>query len=84
MHHIKTDLFSRDKTENKSNNFEVVLPFELSELAQDIVKSEYNLEFLEIAKSAHEREIENKLVENIKNFSWNLDMDLVLWETNIN
>lgn len=66
MHHIKTDLFSRDKIENKSNNFEVVLPFELSELAQDIVKSEYNLEFLEIAKSAHEREIENKLVENIK------------------
>ncbi len=65
-HHIKTDLFSRDKIENKSNNFEVALPIELSELAQDIVKSEYNLEFLEVAKSAHEREIENKLVENIK------------------
>jgi len=66
MHHIKTDLFSRDKIENKSNNFEVALPMELSELAQDIVKSEYNLEFLEVAKSAHEREVENKLVENIK------------------
>lgn len=68
MHHIKTDLFSRDKLEQKSNNFEVVLPTELSELAQDIVKSEYNLEFLEVAKSAHERQVENKLVKNIKKF----------------
>ncbi|MDY0365405.1 MAG: PDDEXK nuclease domain-containing protein [Arcobacteraceae bacterium] len=66
MHYIKTDLFSRDKIENKSNNFEMALPIELSELAQDIVKSEYNLEFLEVAKNAHEREVENKLVENIK------------------
>ena len=50
MHHIKTNLFERDKLENKSNNFELSLPSELSELAQDIVKSEYNLEFLEVAK----------------------------------
>ncbi len=68
MHHIKTDLFSRDKLETKSNNFEVALPHELSELALDIVKSEYNLEFLEVAKNAHERQVENKLVENIKKF----------------
>lgn len=68
MHHIKTDLFQRDKLDEKSNNFEVSLPNELSQLAQDIVKSEYNLEFLEVAKTAHEREVENKLVENIKKF----------------
>lgn len=68
MHHIKIDLFQRDKIEAKSNNFEISLPTELSELATDIVKSEYNLEFLEVAKNAHERQIENKLVENIKNF----------------
>ncbi len=68
MHHIKTNLFERDKLENKSNNFELSLPSELSELAQDIVKSEYNLEFLEVAKDTYERQVENKLVENIKNF----------------
>lgn len=68
MHHIKTNLFQRDKLDEKSNNFELSLPCELSELAQDIVKSEYNLEFLEVAKNAHEREVENKLVENIKKF----------------
>lgn len=68
MHHIKTNLFQRDNKEIKSNNFELTLPQELSELATDIVKSEYNLEFLEVAKNAHERQIENNLVENIKNF----------------
>lgn len=67
-HHIKTNLFSRDKIETTSNNFEVALSSELSELATDIIKSEYNLEFLEIAKDAHERKLENKLVENIKKF----------------
>ncbi len=53
-HHIKTNLFERDDTSKKENNFEVTLKSELSELAVDIVKSEYNLEFLEVAKSAHE------------------------------
>ena len=62
MHHIKTNLFERDKT----NNFEVALPTKLSEL--DIIKSEYNLEFMEVAKNSHERQIENKFVENIKKF----------------
>lgn len=45
MHHIKTNLYKRDKLDEKSNNFEVSLPNKLSQLAQDIVKSEYNLEF---------------------------------------
>lgn len=68
MHHIKTNLFDRDKLETKVNNFEVALPTELSELALDIIKSEYNLEFMEVAKNAHERQVENKLIENIKKF----------------
>ncbi len=68
MHHIKTNLFQRDKTEKKLNNFEVSLPSKLSELATDIVKSEYNLEFLEVSKNAHERQIENNLIKNIQQF----------------
>ena len=68
VHHIKTNLFDRDKIENKSNNFEISLPLHLSELAQDIVKSEYNLEFLEVAKDVHERVVENSLIDNIKQF----------------
>lgn len=59
LHHIKTGLYQRDNLKDSSNNFEVTLNTELSELAQDIVKSEYNLEFLEISKIAKEKEIEN-------------------------
>lgn len=43
MHHIKTNLFKRDKIENKSNNFEVTLPTELSELALDIVNDKVKM-----------------------------------------
>jgi len=67
-HHIKTNLFARDDNKKKLHNFKDVLPSGLSELATDIVKSEYNLEFLEVAKDMHEREVENSLVENIKKF----------------
>ena len=68
MHHIKTNLFDRDKKENKVNNFEITSPTYLSELAKDIIKSEYNLEFLEVAKNTHERIVENALIDNIKQF----------------
>lgn len=68
MHHIKTNLFDRDKKENKVNNFEITSPTYLSELAKDIIKSEYNLEFLEVAKNTHERVVENALIDNIKQF----------------
>ena len=67
-HHIKTDLYERDKLVNTQNNFDTVMKDNLSELAIDIVKSEYNLEFLEVAKDAHERVVELNLVENIKKF----------------
>ena len=68
LHHIKTELYKRDNLEDRSNNFEATLNTELSELAQDIVKSEYNLEFLGLSKTAKEKEIENSLIENIKDF----------------
>ncbi len=67
-HHLKTDLFKRDDNKDKLNNFNLALPTKLSELATDIVKSEYNLEFLEVAKDAHERKVESNLIENIKKF----------------
>ncbi len=67
-HHIKTNLYKRDKLENAQNNFHTTLKENLSELAIDIVKSEYNLEFLEVAKDAHESVVELSLVENIKKF----------------
>lgn len=58
LHHIKTNLLKRDKINTQINNFTTTLPSELSELAIDIVKSEYNLEFLNISNDVHEREVE--------------------------
>jgi len=67
-HHIKRNLFQRDDNLQKNNNFDITLKTEISELAQDIVKSEYNLEFLGISKDMNERKIEKTMVENIKKF----------------
>jgi len=68
LHHIKTDLYSRNELQSSSHNFDNTLPQELSELATDIIKSEYNLEFLNISTKTYERQVENKLIENIKSF----------------
>ena len=67
-HHIKTNLFERDKKEIKQNNFTQTLQKELSVLAVDMMKSEYNLEFLDVHKEAKERVVEDAIVENIKRF----------------
>jgi predicted nuclease of restriction endonuclease-like (RecB) superfamily len=67
-HHIKTDLYKRDKKQLKQNNFKETLPATVSDVADDMMKSEYNLEFLGISKEAKERELESSIIENIKRF----------------
>ena len=67
-HHIKTDLYSRDNKELKQNNFTDTLPANIVDIADEMMKSEYNLEFLGISKEAKERELESSIIENIKNF----------------
>jgi len=67
-HHIKTKLFQRDRIEPKQHNFAETLPTNLSVLADDMIKSRYNLEFLDISKEAKELAVENAIVEQIKEF----------------
>ncbi len=67
-HHIKTDLYRRDNQALKQNNFQETLPTTTSDLAEEMMKSEYNLEFLGISKEAKERELESSIIENIKKF----------------
>ncbi|WP_281637458.1 PDDEXK nuclease domain-containing protein [Flavobacterium marginilacus] len=52
----------------KSHNFKETLPENIAEYANEILKSSYNLGFLGITKSLKERELENRLVEKIKQF----------------
>lgn len=67
-HHIKTNLFERDDKALKQNNFHETLPAALSAMADEMIKSEYNLAFLGISKEAKERELESGIIENIKKF----------------
>lgn len=63
-HQIETDLFNRQG--GALTNFDDVLPAPQSELAQSVLKSEYNLEFLDIREKALERELERALIEHIQ------------------
>jgi predicted nuclease of restriction endonuclease-like (RecB) superfamily len=49
-------------------NFSLTLPKAASDLAQQLVKSEYNFEFLGLADEAHEKAIEKAMVDHIRNF----------------
>ena len=63
---IQTGLYNR---QGKSiNNFKSTLPAAQSDLAQSIIKDPYNLEFLDIQGKIHERELEGKLIDHIRNF----------------
>ncbi|MCX4079786.1 PDDEXK nuclease domain-containing protein [Rickettsia rhipicephali] len=46
-----------------------------SDLAKSIIKNPYNLEFLDIKENILERELENKLIDNIKDFLLELGQD---------
>ena len=59
MHHIKTDLYHRDNKKDKTTNFKLTLP------ATDMIKSEYNLEFLKINQDFKEREVGQSILNNL-------------------
>ncbi len=63
---IQTGLFARRAL--GQSNFSRTLPAGRSELAQGLLKDPYCFEFLDIAESSHEREIERSLVSNIRKF----------------
>jgi predicted nuclease of restriction endonuclease-like (RecB) superfamily len=63
---ISTNLY--DRVGKSSNNFTNTLPALQSDLVRTIIKDPYNLEFLNIKEKVAERELENKLINNIRNF----------------
>ena len=63
---IESELFERQG--KALTNFEKTLPAPQSELAQDILKSPYNFDFLGLGKEALERDVENALLTDLKNF----------------
>ena len=66
LNQIKADAYKHHLLNAKQSNFERVLPTHLSEQANQALKSEYNLDFLGVTKPIHERELENRLIEKIR------------------
>ena len=66
LNQIKAQAYKRALSENKTHNFKTALPEYLSEQADEALKSEYNLEFLGLKEGVKERELENKMIEKIR------------------
>ncbi len=67
MHQIKSNLYSRQATLDKTHNFDLTLPNPQSDLAIELLKDEYNFEFLR-GSDFKEKELEQHLTENIVKF----------------
>lgn len=65
-HQIGSKLFQRQG--QAITNFEAALPKPQSELAQQLLKSPYNFDFLSLGKEAVERDLERALIAHMRDF----------------
>jgi len=69
VHQIESDVYKRQAlSDKKSHNFHLTLPEGDSDLAEQILKDEYNLNFLAIEGKLNERKLEKALVDDIIKF----------------
>ncbi|MEE4355863.1 MAG: PDDEXK nuclease domain-containing protein [Desulfococcaceae bacterium] len=66
LNQIKADAYSRHKLSDKQHNFDNVMPKHLAEQADETMKDSYMLDFLGITTPVLERELENRMVEKIR------------------
>ncbi len=67
LNQIKVRAYERS-LESKNHNFEKALPVHLAEQADEMFKSSYSLEFLGIGQAVLERELEQRLLSQLKDF----------------
>ena len=67
INQIKANAYEYHLENPKQHNFKETLPKHQSEQADKAMKSVYNLEILGINKPIHERQMEKRMVEKIKN-----------------
>jgi predicted nuclease of restriction endonuclease-like (RecB) superfamily len=68
LNQIKAQAYARSLAEGKSHNFPLALPQHLAEQAEETLKSAYNLEFLGIGQAVRERELEDALINRLRDF----------------
>lgn len=66
VHQIESDLYSRQG--QALTNFEHALPEHQSDLARELMKDPYNLDFLGLTDDISERELERSLLDHLKEF----------------
>ena len=66
VHQIESDLYSRQG--KAITNFPETLPAPQSDLANQLLKDPYHLDFLSIGPDVTERQLEMALLERLKNF----------------
>jgi len=67
-HQIESKSFERFLIDKKSHNFDKTLPVKMLKKVKSTMKDSYLLDFLEISEDIKEKELERKLLENIKSF----------------
>jgi predicted nuclease of restriction endonuclease-like (RecB) superfamily len=68
LNQIKAQAYIRSLANGKSHNFPLALPEHLAEQAEETLKSSYNLEFLGIGQAVKERELEDGLINKLRDF----------------
>lgn len=68
LNYLKADAYQNEKSLPKTHNFKETLPEIVAEQADEILKSSYNLGFLGLTQAVRETELEQRLVEKIKQF----------------
>lgn len=66
LNQIKADAYGRQLSEGKQHNFSQTLPEHLAEQAQETLKESYVLDFLGIRGAVLERDLEQRMVEKIR------------------
>ncbi len=66
VHQIESELHLRATSQD--NNFAATLPDPQSDLARELIKDSFNLEFLDVRESIRERELEESLIANLRDF----------------
>ncbi|MCB0844863.1 MAG: DUF1016 family protein [Bacteroidetes bacterium] len=68
LNQIKADAYQRQNINPEQHNFNQTLEPYLEEQAIESIKSSYNLEFLGIFQPVKEKELEDKLIDNLEKF----------------
>ena len=66
VHQIESDAFARQA--RAITNFKRVLPAPQSDLAQQMTKDPYNFDFLTLGPAVTERQLENSLIDHLRQF----------------